>query len=188
MWKFHECCHQSDMHLLEILRGPSPHAEQLFLLKNNCSRFIKESKGLPIFKQLPATSEAVSRIKVRHKANPINQFFAESILRGTSGGKTIIESKSTPYPDRHNFWMFPTNGYSYLYSPQVQNYRQCIETAQAQTSDPDLIRELVQSMHISSNLAEGIELGTEILWYGISSYYAVDCSCFMDYNELLSLL
>jgi hypothetical protein len=178
------------MHLSEILDvRRKPHLEQLFLLRNSCSEYLHESKGLPIFKQIPAgITDSIARIKVRHKSNPINKYFGESVLQSSNGGKTIIESRSSPYPAGQNFWMFPINGYRYLYSPEVQDYRSSIKHILEQTSDQDIIREMVQEMHISTNLVEGIASATEILWYGISSYYAVDCSSFMDYNELLTLL
>lgn len=177
------------MHLCEILGvWPQPHAEQLFLLKTACSDFLRESKGLPVFKHLTGTSDAVARVKIRHKANPINQYFGESVLRESNGGKTIIDSKSSPYLGERNFWMFPTNGYKYLYGPNIHDYKASIRHILEHTSDQHLIREMVQDMHVGTNLVEGIASGAEILWYGISSYYAVDCSSYMDYNELLNLL
>lgn len=178
------------MYLFEILDvSRSPHSEQLFLLKGSCSDFLRESKGLPVYKHIPAgITDSVARIKVRHKSNPINTFFGETVLRDCKGGKAIVESQSVPYPAGHNYWMFPTNGYRYLYSPEVQDYRSSITQILEQTTNRTMVQEMVQEMHINTNLAEGLASGTEILWYKISSYYAVDCSSFMDYNELLNLL
>lgn len=162
---------------------------QLFQIRNGCSEFLRESQGYPVYKQLSSTHGTFARIKVRHKPNPIiEQYFFAEVLNHTKGGKALVETTSQPTHQNHAYWIFPTDGYKYLFNPAIKDYKSSIKNIIEQTSDDQIISELVADQYKSTDLIEALQTDTEILWFKISHFYAVDCSLFQDYSELLKNL
>lgn len=157
---------------------------QLFPIRNNCSEFLRESKGYPVYKQLYGQYGVCSKVKVRHRSDPIlEQFFSHTI-----DSKTVVETLSYPKESGLNYWIFPINGYRYVYNTNTVDYKTTINTIIEMTADVDVVHDLISDLYVQANLVEGLQTNTEILWYKISHFYAVDCSMFEDYNELLNLL
>lgn len=161
-------------------------AEQVFPIRDSCYEFLKESNGYPVFKQLPEQYGVCSKVKVRHKPNLIlEQFFKKTVMQDCS---TLVESYSMPIAGAHNYWIFPINGYKYIYNPLIADYKSKVNQILDITSDKDVILELIGDLYNSNNLITALTCETEILWYKISHFYAVDCSKFEDYDELLKIL
>ena len=91
------------------------------------------------------------------------------------------------------FYVFPANGFKFLYSKEVdnstENYKQVFESildTVGEASGKDIFTDLLRFTYISENLANGIESGAEIIIYGIPYYYAIRESQIDNYDELLT--
>jgi hypothetical protein len=172
-------------------------------IAEQCTEFVSESQGRPLFKFLPEEYADVHKVKAR-KRNIRNQFadtFNEAFSSHVNGlcqraiyayGATSVERVCE---GDDPFYVFPIDGYRYLYSTEVQSsnedYKQVFEMMFEQFG-PDkgreMIADLVKFSYTSSNLVEGIERGSEIIFYNIPYYYAVRVEAAPDYDELLSLI
>lgn len=170
------------------------------LIKRHCDQFIDESNGLPIVKNLPNTYENFQKVKVRKRkrsntfASTFNGAFKDEMndLRERAvfaNSMVTIEESFDP------FYVFPINGYNFLYSKEVENstenYQQVFESIFAQLGEDsakDVFTDLLRFTYVSENLATGIESGAEIILYNIPYYYAIRESYIDDYNELLTML
>jgi len=94
------------------------------------------------------------------------------------------------------FYIFPVNGYDYLYSREVgdstESYRHVFESIFDAWDDvataTDVVNDLLRFTYVSENLSTGIETGAEIIFYGIPYYYAIRESCVESYDSLLTAL
>ena len=95
---------------------------------NNCSQFIIESCGLPIYKNMDKSYGVISKIKVRQKKS-INEKFtmAYDEAFGVSDlyGRTLFTNGETSFSEdisdtQNVYCVFPTDGYSYIYNTKVQ--------------------------------------------------------------------
>ena len=109
-----------------------------------------------------------------------------------NGPKSFIE-QSTAEP----FYIFPRNGYKFMYSKEVENsneeYKHTLDNLFDQLGEEDnnastIVAELLQYTYTSNNLYEGVVSGSEIILYNIPFYYAVRRSAFENYESLLSCL
>lgn len=170
------------------------------IILRDCSEFIRESSGLPLFKTLPDTYADFQRVKVRqHKRrDPVSHVFEQAFgeqfsnLRQRSVFATsVIPNSSTPSTA---FYVIPTNGYKYLYSKEVENssneYRDIIETVMRGMSSVNeatqIVTDLVKYTYTSTKLKEGISSGAEVILYGIPAYYAIRISACPDYTDLIT--
>lgn len=173
-------------------------------IKIQCSQFLEESGGLPMLKSLPEIYEDFQKVKVRKRkhtntfSNMFNGAFKDEInsLRERSifaNGLATFEHNTVE--NTEPFYVFPTNGYKFLYSKEVENstesYKQVLESILNQLgekSGKDVFADLLRFTYISENLPAGIESGAEIIIYGIPFYYAIRESCIDSYDELLTAL
>jgi hypothetical protein len=167
-----------------------------------CQQFICESKGLPLFKGLPFDSSIFREVKVRHRNK--NDAFIESFNRafinqhGISNiyQRAIIANGSyVSQCDQASYYVFPTNGYKYLYNETVtstsQEYRHTFQHLIEQTDDVSiqkLLSELVSYTYISTALDEGIQSGAEILIFGINKFYAIRQDTYPEYYKLYNTI
>ncbi len=173
----------------------------LDLIKRYCNQFLNESVGLPIFKALPNVYENFQKVKVR-KRKPTNTFSATfngafkdelNDLREravfTNGVVGELEENAEP------FYIFPINGYKFLYSKEVkdstESYRQVFESIfdnLGKESGQAVFADMLRFTYLSENLPLGIESGAEIILYKIPYYYAIRESSIDSYEELLTML
>ena len=177
--------------LLNISTGIS--GGDLYTLKSKCSQFLEESNGLPVYRALPTTYEAFQKVKVRHHnrqdevSEAFNGAFSNIIPRGIFTQSAYINELAGMEP----FYVFPTNGYRYVYSKGVQsssnNYREVMETLHKNVSDAvDITIDLIKYTYTKTKLVEGIISNSEIIFYGIPQYYAVKVSAINNYNIFIN--
>lgn len=168
-----------------------------------CSDFLKESNGNPLIKILPKQGPDQRKVKVRkRKSDSLFDTFFNSVfiehpdLRQrcvfTSGTKAL--SSYNENQDMDIFYIFPINGYNFLYSPAVMDsyiqYNEILEkfiNVMDQEHAIETFSEVLKYEYTSTNLAHGIELGCEIILYGIPYYYAIRKSSVISYSTLFSL-
>lgn len=178
--------------------------KEIQLLKTNCSQFFNESGGLPLFKNLSCSYQNFHKVKVRKR-------------KGDSGGftETFNEAFEIQHPELRQraifangissfepsvlsqeyepFYIFPINGYDFMYSREVMNsgheYKQVFETLFEQFGEEKgntVITDLLRFTYTSHALCEGIESGSEIIIYGIPYFFAMKTNAINEYGELLS--
>lgn len=170
-------------------------------IKDSCSQFITESKGIPTFKMLSDTYEDFSKVKIRHKkhetlaSHSLDSAVDAKVYNRAmfTYGNNILTSNQT---DKQMYYVFPSNGYSYLYSTSVVQSDLAIRTMffdlfekmapNSSNQITNLVSDLLKFTYVDSNLCEGLSLGNEILFYNISCFYVVKQSSYVDYNELYS--
>jgi len=174
----------------------------LGLIKNKCNQFLSDSGGLPIMKNLPETYEDFQKVKVRKRkhsttfSNTFNGAFKDEL--NNLRERAIFVNGITTFEENcgnnvEPFYIFPINGFKFLYSKEVenstQNYKQVFESVFCQLgeeSGKEVLVDLLRFTYVSENLSAGIESGAEIIIYGTPYYYAIRKSHIDNYNELLT--
>lgn len=176
---------------------PSPY----HVIGERCSTFISESKRLPLLKNLPTSYSDVHKVKARKRnvqgefATTLNQAFegyfngiAQRAIFANGDASFQISEDSSFEP----FFVFPINGYKYMYSAEVYNsnkdYQDVLDVMFQQFGSDKgktIVTEVLKFAYEHENLAEGISKGSEIIIYNIPFYYAVRCSTVADYASLL---
>ena len=176
----------------------------LELIKRRCDQFLEESGGFPLVKQLPHTYEDFQKVKVRKRkhsntfSSTFNGAFKDELydLRERAiFANGLINYEHEIQESFDLFYVFPINGYKFLYSKEVENstenYKQVFESIFDQLSEEsakDVFTDLLRFSYLSENLAEGISSNAEIIMYGIPYYYAIRESQIYNYDELLTML
>lgn len=172
-------------------------------LLQNCSRYIIESCGNPVLKNLSTRYDIIDTVKIRQRKGMdgqlsiaySNAFEFKSLYNRalfTNGTKSI----ATPdVIDIETYYVFPPNDYRYLYNPEVMNssveYKTVFDllfNEQHTESSFELVIDLLKFQYKSTDLAGGIQAGTEIIFYNIPSFYVIKCSACPNYNELYDKL
>ncbi len=170
-------------------------------IKKHCGQFLAEAAGRPVFKQLPPTYQDFQKVKARKRkhttvfSETFNGAFKDEIndLRQRAIFASGMPLINTPIDE--SFYIFPIDGYKYLYSKDVadstKSYNQVLdsiffqlqkETAQA------IFTDLLKLTYISEDLSTGIDSGAELIIYKIPYYFAVRESCVETYEELLTIV
>ena len=163
-------------------------------IKFNCSEFITESDGQPLFRDLPKSYNDIQKVKVRHlnKENAfINSFnsvfhneyrdmYHRSIF--AKGDFSDIQNNITENSDI--FYIFPKNNYQYMYNHNIKDLGKEFKKSFDIQKANEVIKDLLKYTYQSDNLYEGLKSGSEIIIYGIPYYYAVRCSFLENYNDL----
>jgi len=166
-----------------------------------CGQFLKESDGLPLLKNLPVHNDGFRRVKVRKhtKKDTFDKAFNEAFsvhydLRQRSifanGDLTL---KGDILKDLEPFYIFPKDGYQYLYSLSVfdsnEQYKDTFDEFVKQLSSPSraisFFKDVLKYNYVSNNLPEGIRTGSEIIIYGIPYYYAIRKSLIESYENMI---
>lgn len=163
-------------------------------LNKECSIFLKESQGQPILKNLPSTYEDFHKVKLRQrkKKGEFYKTFNEAFdnipnLRQRSitvnGESTFVAENKETEP----FFIFPIDGYKFMYSLEVMNskqdYKDAFEKIVEIFEDKEIVEDLLKYTYTSKNLLEGIEHGSEIIIYNIPYCYAIRAN--IDYMTFL---
>lgn len=168
-------------------------------LYKECSQYLKESKGRPLLKNLPSRYDGFKKVKVRKKNK--NDSVIEAFNKSFSNHKnafqrSIFANGEGSFVQASDillepFYIFPINGYKYVYNPIVINfesqYKENIDSLTNNTSKSvaiDMVSMVIAQSYTNTNLSKGIKTGAEIIIYGIPYYYAIRKSLLDDYNEI----
>lgn len=182
----------------DILEHDSFNSTVRQAIQADCSIFIRESRGLPLFRQLPTSYADLHRVKVRLQkrrdgvADVFEQAFGQQYANIRQ--RAVFASTSLPTSTEHSepFYVFPTNGYRFLYSKEVKNsdsdYRNVIDTLVSElgnlTEATDIVSDLLKYTYSTCKLYEGMTSGAEVIFYGIPYYYAVRAEM-CDYGDIV---
>ena len=162
------------------------------MIRTKCSSFISESNSLPIFKRLDFTYGTSSKVKVRHSQTfATNKVLDEAFASSIENTIVPITTQALDYVTASDEWyyVFPTNGYKFLFSKYIPDYRYHIATMEARSVDRSLIVDSVRESYThNEQLSEGIGSSIEILLYGLQSFYVVSCAQYPSYSSLLSII
>jgi len=172
------------MKITEILVTENAPPHYINIIKQQCFQFLEESYGFPLYKSLPSTYQDFQKVKVRYKkqnsiiGETFNSAFDSQISQRAvfaNGGKTFHRNEG-----ENSFYIFPINGYRYLYSSEVENSNldyQAVFDSLCEKFDTqktmDIVTEMMRYTYTDNNLSEGISNGCEIILFDIPYYYAV---------------
>lgn len=165
--------------------------DQLSVINGSCGQFLEQSNGQWIKKnfhnnQLNNT-EAISKIKIRNKkitqfSNAYDIAFDYPHLRERS----IFCHGILGYTEKTNhtgYYIFPIDGYKFLYNIQVKNSHQQYKKIFEQNLQQTNIK-VLKFNYKKNNLSYAIHSGCEIIIYNIPYYYAIPQ--YTEYSTLLS--
>ena len=171
------------MKVNDILTGKA----EFTTIINECSQFIEESAGVPLFRALPFSYPDFQKVKVRKKkTSAINESFDDAFneyhpqLRQraifTRGdiNHLVLEQDTEP------FLVYPIDGFKFMYSAKITNsgqeyaqvFESIIETF-GEVAGNATIADMLKFTYVHDNLVEGIDCGAEIVLFNIPYYYAV---------------
>ena len=169
------------------------------IIKAECNQFLTESDSHCVKRMLPRSYADVHRVKIRqHKRTDIiTHVFNEAFndVHNIRQRSLITYASDLPATDTHEpFYVFPINGYNFMYSSEVKNssvdYKHIIDVVFEQFSDEDkaasMISDIVKYTYTNHNLVEGIHAEAEIIFYNIPYYYAIRASTYPKYATLLT--
>lgn len=189
------------MLIKEVLCNSSADGERaLITIRTACDQFLRESAKLPLYKLLPRTYSDFQRVKVRQqkKSDNVTEVFNAAFntqffnLRQRAVFASPVISEAT---DEHEpFYVFPSNGYKFLYSKEVKNsnndYKHVVDTLFEQFEDNnkaiEIVTDILKYTYVRENLVEGILSDSEIILYGIPQYYALRVSSVPPYGKLFT--
>lgn len=169
------------------------------IIRTECSRFLKESNGLPLYNTLPNTYSDFHRVKARFRKqqNIVSNHFNKAFEHNTPN----LRQRATfaySYPMSESseldlFYVFPIDTYKFLYSKEVKNsnndYKQImetlLETCNNMETASDIITEMLKYTYNTTNLYEGLLAQTEIIFYNIPYYYAVRVNSGYSYKQII---
>lgn len=176
---------------------PSISSHELDILKRSCSQFLTDSQHLPLYKSLPHTYKDFHRVKVRQQklSGKVDEAFNHAFQENFTNirQRAIFASPIRPSQSAEHdpFYIFPLNGYKFLYSKEVKNsnadYQHVVDTLVEQFDQSeamDLVSDILKYTYTQTNLVEGLESGSEIILYGVPAYYAVRVSALHSYQSL----
>lgn len=185
--------------LIEDVLGKSSQLgiREVQLIQEMCPQYLKESAGLPLFKLLPASRDSFCKVKVRlqkHK-DTINEAFDKAFgnqflnLRQ----RAIFANPSIPTltEDVESYYVFPVDGYRFLYNTVVSNSGQeyqavmdtLVESLVDESQANEIVIDILKRTYSTEQLHEGIQSDSEIIFYGIPHYYAVRTAVVHNYHK-----
>lgn len=182
-------------HILDVKKVLPP--KDVYTIKTECSQFLQESQGLPVFRALPTAYDTFQRVKARQKhlndnvSQAFNTAFSDRfhniVARGVFTQSVIMERDGGLEP----FYIFPIDGYKFAYSKGVQNanvnFKSVFETLSSTTEDAfSITSDLIKYTYTTKRLKEGIESDSEIIFYNIPYFYAVRVSDVGRYSTLIN--
>ncbi len=178
----------------EILNGSGRYYSTI---NEECSQFIHESAGFPVYRALPQSYNSFHKVKVRthRRSDDVSEAFNSAfknefhniVPRSIFTQPSITESYSNTEP----FYVFPINGYKFIYSKGVQNsnenFRSVLNTLKENVNGAfEMTADLIKYSYVKNNLVEGITSDSEIIFYGIPYFYAVRVADVPSYTKLIN--
>lgn len=186
------------MQLTEVLHGKTNSLHPILV---ECSTFLEMSGGLPLLKNLPCHYEDFRKVKMRMRKKKAKDDFAKTFneafdeiphLRQRAMFANGPSSFLAESGEREPFYVFPTNGFKFMYSLEVTNsstdYMKAFDTILEQFhGDNKLMEQVLKYTYTQEHLVEGIEHGSEIILYNMPYCYAIRKSV-GEYDDLLLTL
>jgi len=169
-----------------------------------CSGFLRESCGEALIKYLPIDSPDSLKVKLRKQRTSTDfdklfnlVFMDHPDLRqrcvfsnGVTGARHMNNNS-----DLEAFYIFPIDGYKFIYSPNVDESRiqygeMLLNIVDAMGDETKAFKTFVDVLnydYTSEDLATGISSGCEIILYGFTHFYAIRASSVKRYSSLFSL-
>lgn len=160
---------------------------QLESITRDCSQFLFESNGLPVYKHVENKRTNFTKIKIRVRNSTASFVESFNAAFGSNIRQRSLYANGNLQSSEHTYYVFPADGYRYLYNPLVSDST-VYENQFSNLNDDVMFSELVQLHYSNNNLTEGIQTGAEILFYNTPYCYAVNTTLFDDYDDLLSML
>lgn len=182
----------------DLLTDNSVVSEYYNIIHRDCSQFLTESNGLPLYKALPTHYSDFQKVKARFKRadNIVSHTFNQAFVNETQKlAQRAIFAYSTPpllEEDMNMFYVFPIDKYKFLYSREVTNsssdYKQVIDVMLEAFDNIDKATEIVSDLlkytYSTSNLYEGLIAKAEVILYGIPYYYALRADTLPTYSHI----
>lgn len=166
---------------------PSLLENDLVKLKTQCSQFITESGGLPVYKTINKTEQFVKvKARLRKGHSQFSDTFNKAFEHTSNLRQRAIFAHGQQMAESNQYYLFPTNGFKYLYNPQIDN--STIYEGVLPSLNDDMFTELLKQNYTDTMLSEGIESGSELLFHNVPFCYAINTGIVDSYSELLSLL
>ena len=167
-----------------------------------CSDFLEQSKGNPVYKTLISNGKDIRKVKVRKRKQEQHAF--ENILDNAFQHTNIRQRGVFVAGNRKSlkvnsgmdiFYIFPVNGFKFVFSPTItdttsktlsEEYKKFTDIMSEEEAVKSFT-DLLSFSYTNENLEEAILSGNEIIVYGISHFYAVRESSIIDYNRVFGL-
>lgn len=184
------------MLLFEIFGKTIPHNpctsdlldQHIDLIRESCGDFLSQSQDLPLYKSINQYTPFVKlKARIRKQNNAFSTVFNETFNMSKLRQRAIYAHGQTTEEQSSQFYLFPTNGFKFLYNPQVTD-SSIYERVYKQTSDEQLVSQLLIENYHDTDLPTAIESGSEILFFNTPFCYAVNTQSVACYNELLTLI
>lgn len=186
------------MHLRDII---NEQPTDFSIIQADCAQYLCESQQHMTYRMLPRTYSDVQRVKVRQQKRTdfVTQVFNEAFsdVHNLRQRSVIAQSyQPTPTETHEPFYVFPLNGYKYVYSKEVKDssseYKHMIDVMIEQLNNDDVATEIISDVvkytYTNAMLSEGMRAGAEIIFYNIPSYYAVRCGAYPNPQQLITYL
>ncbi|QDJ96522.1 hypothetical protein Xoosp13_336 [Xanthomonas phage Xoo-sp13] len=149
-----------------------------------------------MIKALPKHTDGYRKVKVRKRKikEEFEKTFNDSFFtefNDIRNRAVFVNGTQNATEDTELFYIFPIDGYRFMYSPEVFNstelykdtFDRLIRTA-GKNDGMDIFQEILQLSYTYDDLAKGIDIGCEIIIYDISHYYAIRKSLVDDYSNM----
>lgn len=184
----------------DLFNRTSLSTQDLLTIRQDCSQFLSESRGIALYKALPTNYNNLHKVKVRLKRT-------ENLITSTFNQAFVTESRQLSqraifaYPtppviteDLDLFYVFPINNYKFLYSKEVTDstseYKHVLDTMLESFDNmnkaTEIVTDLLKFTYSTHSLYEGLESNAEIIIHGIPFYYAVRVKSNPIYNQLIA--
>ena len=178
------------MKLTTLIEDVSPKLREISI---NCQQFIEESNGKPLVKWFSVDYPDVHRVKMRKRKqgtafdSAFNEAFYEQYpsLRQRS-----IIVNETPATGKEPFFVFPSDGFKFMYSPTITNSTNQygstftdIRKSLSEETGKEIFQDILTYAYMSDSLETAIVESSEIIVYNIPYFYVVRCNT--DYTKLL---
>lgn len=172
-------------------------------IKTECSDFIRDSCGIPMYKMLPSNKDAFIKVKARHKkpknlplADAFNSAFADVYPNIYYRSIFCNTNEDDNLPLYEKYYVFPINGFKFLYCNSVKNKTHAYKSAMLGVLDIMVENEAISLLstvladdYVDKDLHLALEKETEIIIYNIPYFYAIKCSILAsieDYKLIIS--
>lgn len=159
-------------------------------IEKECSEFLDASHGHYIVKNLPMRHQGFAKVKVRLGKSKTD--FSDNFNKAFEGKRHGLHESAIfgytdpqllqPATDVESFYIFPVNGFKFLYNPVVGDSN---GDYTSMGLSGDLITDLLQMSYRTGTLSEAMKSKCEIIFYGVPYYYALRTTIVEDYDTFV---
>jgi hypothetical protein len=170
-------------------------------ITEECSQFLQESNGFPLLKNLPVDNHGFRKVKVRKKKKQQNVLI-EAFNETFNNHSNLMERSIFAHgmnsfipvcsDEVEPFYIFPINGYKFLFAENVANTTEVYKTTLATLIENygekglKIFKEVLKYQYTFDNLIEGLATNSEIIIYDIPYYYAIRYSLIENYENFIT--